>query len=868
MLERLTNENHAQVVEEHLAAIAPALRRLDAAIAAAAAGERSEAELLRTMRVYLASGLFDADYYLRTYPDVREAGVDPLDHFVRHGEAESRRPNPIVWPNYSLEDIFILSVPPRREFEAAGRGDQHALMRVKRALRQLLGREEAFHCYRLVAGLPDRQRILPKRIGSLREAAAVCHGAYHEIAPGGARFRVALPYLLGERAPRGIEAKSRPAFVACLINARLRGRGAAVEIGDGVFFDFENGERTDAADQLDFDLPVFEADDEAAWVIAPEDAAETSEIDEAFSLIGPHTDGFAYWLWEYLPKYIVAVEARALPPVPVLIDADMPKAHREALALVLPPGIGIIEQPAFAPVLVRRLWCAPSLAYVPVLAERRRRFRWERLLAPPDRAAVLFGEMARRIDRDGHAAGDVEKLFLGHREFRHRRPHTARAIEAAAAERGFRVVYADELAFAEQMHAVRAARSILCPESPALFLALLARPGTRLCILCGPETEALGVVTAPLDEIGVETTVLSGPYVTIANEIPVANEYRDGALYQIDETRLGALLDNGVGGASAGASPSPTSVSAPKRRAPTIGAFVTTKDDAEIIARTIEHHRQIGIGPMVVCDVNSTDGTFEILQRHSRSSDFRVIRIVEPDRPELHVAEGLEILTRLGAHWIVFAAADELYIPASGRIEDCSGLGDCDLLLVDRYNVPIGPKGPLMPEHLRPERYDELLLVTEPIANFPEYLAKYRHQPWILGVDAPAPVARPARIGGVTDGIHDIIAAGREPLRWSRPADLVIAHLPFSTRARFARKVDNIRHFAAVHAAEEGFSLPPHWRRWLAMADEGRLEEEFDRSVFDSDMLAGLRRTGIVHSAAEILGNAAEGRPRRTWEAR
>ena len=33
---------------------------------------------------------FDREFYLRQYPDVAEAGADPLEHFLRHGRAEGR----------------------------------------------------------------------------------------------------------------------------------------------------------------------------------------------------------------------------------------------------------------------------------------------------------------------------------------------------------------------------------------------------------------------------------------------------------------------------------------------------------------------------------------------------------------------------------------------------------------------------------------------------------------------------------------------------------------------------------------------------------------------------------------------------------
>lgn len=42
----------------------------------------------------LQSALFDPDWYLRRYPDLMEAGVEPLRHFLAHGLRENRDPGP------------------------------------------------------------------------------------------------------------------------------------------------------------------------------------------------------------------------------------------------------------------------------------------------------------------------------------------------------------------------------------------------------------------------------------------------------------------------------------------------------------------------------------------------------------------------------------------------------------------------------------------------------------------------------------------------------------------------------------------------------------------------------------------------------
>jgi chromosome segregation ATPase len=41
-----------------------------------------------------ASELFDADWYLATYPDVANSGISPEEHFVRYGGFENRLPGP------------------------------------------------------------------------------------------------------------------------------------------------------------------------------------------------------------------------------------------------------------------------------------------------------------------------------------------------------------------------------------------------------------------------------------------------------------------------------------------------------------------------------------------------------------------------------------------------------------------------------------------------------------------------------------------------------------------------------------------------------------------------------------------------------
>ncbi len=50
--------------------------------------------LLRAARQIRRSGLFDSEWYRRSYPDVDAGGLDPALHYLRHGAAEGRDPGP------------------------------------------------------------------------------------------------------------------------------------------------------------------------------------------------------------------------------------------------------------------------------------------------------------------------------------------------------------------------------------------------------------------------------------------------------------------------------------------------------------------------------------------------------------------------------------------------------------------------------------------------------------------------------------------------------------------------------------------------------------------------------------------------------
>ena len=292
-----------------------------------------------------------------------------------------------------------------------------------------------------------------------------------------------------------------------------------------------------------------------------------------------------------------------------------------------------------------------------------------------------------------------------------------------------------------------------------------------------------------------------------------------------------------------------------------IAAYLGVKDEVEIIEPAIAHLRAIGVDHIIVCDVDSTDGTAAVLERY-RSDDFQIMNLSDDEiwnYPDGGWPRELDLIKSAPADWILFIDADEFCIPASGNLKDCEALAIADALILPRFNIPPGTEEPLIRGTISPARYDELLLIAEGIPDFNSYLRRNPGTPWILGQDGPKIMARRECIGGWAAGSHDLLAADDQPLRWAKPADLLIAHLPLTTRSRFARKIDNIRKLMADEDEERltgdavFAGIAWHWRYWLSLARQGRLDEAFDRNVFDAATLADLRRRGIVQPAATVL---------------
>ncbi|MCF6239413.1 MAG: glycosyltransferase, partial [Candidatus Marinimicrobia bacterium] len=78
----------------------------------------------KTKDLIAGSGLFDIEFYLEAYPDIKEEGFEPISHFVRYGVFEGRRPNAAFDPEFyrkSYLDVGISGLNPLLHYILFGR---------------------------------------------------------------------------------------------------------------------------------------------------------------------------------------------------------------------------------------------------------------------------------------------------------------------------------------------------------------------------------------------------------------------------------------------------------------------------------------------------------------------------------------------------------------------------------------------------------------------------------------------------------------------------------------------------------------------------------------------------------------------------
>jgi hypothetical protein len=343
--------------------------------------------------------------------------------------------------------------------------------------------------------------------------------------PGGERFLHAPPPTRFATPPAPIPGHTRGAWLACLGEARVRGRSSLLRVGDRLLHDIEPGEGG-FPDHPAYDPGLLHAEADAFWMM--EASAPALRVAEAFWLGGSHTVDFGHWIVEYLPKLMIARDCGLPEGVTVLVDANIPGTVREALPHWLPRGSAVLPVPHLAQVEVGRLWCAPTPYYTGFYPLEWSEATWSGRSAAPEPMARLYRRLREELADAIVAPTGMPRLYLARRPERSKKKLlNHEAIEALARAAGFECVYPEDHPLVEQIRLAAHATHVLAPEGSNNLLAFFARPGAKVATLSPPYTYPLGDVASILSALEVDFEVLVGPDEPTEEDFcPFWNDYR------------------------------------------------------------------------------------------------------------------------------------------------------------------------------------------------------------------------------------------------------------------------------------------------------------------------------------------------------
>src|SRR6266536_1890715 len=101
--------------------------------------------------------------------------------------------------------------------------------------------------------------------------------------------------------------------------------------------------------------------------------------------------------------------------------------------------------------------------------------------------------------------------------------------------------------------------------------------------------------------------------------------------------------------------------------APTLAMTLLVRDEADVVATSIEYHLRRGVDFVIATDNLSTDGTREILEGYAARGTLELIVEEEDSFSQWRwVTRMARRAYELGADWVIHADADEFFWPERG----------------------------------------------------------------------------------------------------------------------------------------------------------------------------------------------------------
>ncbi|MFM0212256.1 glycosyltransferase family 61 protein [Paraburkholderia sediminicola] len=419
---------------------------------------------------------FDADYYLMQYPDVASAGLDPVTHYMRNGFWEGRSPNrKFAKHKRSLKIVVaFLSTLTRRQLIAQTHFGHEVIFGFAKG-----GRRRLVRVVILIEQYLVRRRqakIYVKRLPIANLANEEFDWASVTPIEPAKPFRFCEPEIIGEDAsctPRTVELPKK--WVASISNALIIGGFQVIAQGHFVLYEPAGDPRNDfVAGSWPFVAGIKNTDAAVVWY----EYENRATIPEGILISGRCSPNYYHWLIEYLARIYSVLPLSDLHKVPLIVDASMYPQEFESLAAVCP------NWPVYA--FKKGTLLEVEKLHIPSIPT----FLPDTLEIPFWKASALchstltflrnavFGSFAIENTRS------TRKIFLARMGARN--ITNMSEIEAVLTDYGFECVDTGSLTFEAQVRLFADAAVIVGPLGAAFSNAIFCNPGCKIVGLASP----------------------------------------------------------------------------------------------------------------------------------------------------------------------------------------------------------------------------------------------------------------------------------------------------------------------------------------------------------------------------------------------
>ncbi|HEO98711.1 MAG: glycosyltransferase family 2 protein [Campylobacterales bacterium] len=279
---------------------------------------------------------------------------------------------------------------------------------------------------------------------------------------------------------------------------------------------------------------------------------------------------------------------------------------------------------------------------------------------------------------------------------------------------------------------------------------------------------------------------------------------------------------------------------------------ILVKNEADIIEANIRTHAALGVDAFAVMDNDSTDGTREILEK--LQSEFELLIIDE--KGQYNQAKWMKQLANIAkndlkADWVINNDADEFWLPSNDMNlkENLAFKGS--VLTVNRYNM-------ILDEACHDGNFfASTHYVANPVSYSKKTLMDTEEASLVLTKIGPKTIVNPHGLIEIRGGNHKAwhIANTYEYLfkkydKIKKFTNINVLHYQFRSYEQFEK---NIKNRKILLESKKHIRMGAHYRRWVNLFDEGKLEKEFyERLCFYTSELNVLKKYAIVKADTSI----------------